>query len=216
MKTEAIYGIYGASGCGRGIAPLLEKELCGLSGVHLVFIDDGCTQSVINGLPRWNYEQFIQAPISRKLVSIAIADTVIREKLVNKCAQDNLIFQSIVSEQHVRMKNVAVGEGAIFSPYTVMTSNIEIGRHFHCNIGSYVEHDCKIGDFVTFAPSVRCNGNVHIEDHVYIGAGAMIKQGSLDKPLRIGRGAVVGMGAVVTKDVPADAVVVGNPARVLE
>jgi acetyltransferase-like isoleucine patch superfamily enzyme len=50
---------------------------------------------------------------------------------------------------------------------------------------------------------VKCNGNIHIEDHAYIGAGAVIKQGTPAQPLVIGRGAVVGMGAVVTKSVPA-------------
>ena len=78
-----------------------------------------------------------------------------------------------------------------------------------------MEHDCLIGDFVTFAPSVKCNGNIVIEDHAYIGAGAVIKQGKPGQPLVIGRGAVVGMGAVVTKDVPAGATVVGNPARIM-
>ena len=42
----------------------------------------------------------------------------------------------------------------------------------------------------------------------------MIRQGSPDSPLVIGAGAVVGMGAVVTKSVPAGAVVIGNPARI--
>ena len=72
-----------------------------------------------------------------------------------------------------------------------------------------------IGDFVTFAPGVQCNGNIVIEDHAYIGAGAVIKQGKPGQPLIIGRGAVVGMGAVVTKSVAAGATVVGNPARPL-
>ncbi len=72
-----------------------------------------------------------------------------------------------------------------------------------------------IGDFVTFAPGVKCNGNVVVEDHAYIGTGAIIKQGQPGQPLVIGRGAVVGMGAVVTKSVPAGATVVGNPARLL-
>jgi acetyltransferase-like isoleucine patch superfamily enzyme len=72
-----------------------------------------------------------------------------------------------------------------------------------------------IGDFVTFAPGVKCNGNVVIEDHAYIGAGAVIKQGVPGVPLVIGRGAVVGMGAVVTNSVPAGTTVVGNPARAM-
>lgn len=68
---------------------------------------------------------------------------------------------------------------------------------------------------MTFAPGVKCNGNVVIEDHAYIGAGAVIKQGKPGEPLVIGRGAVVGMGAVVTKSVPPGVTVVGNPARPL-
>ena len=113
------------------------------------------------------------------------------------------------------MDDVKIGEGAILTAFVTLTSNIRIGRYFQANIYSYVAHDCVIGDFVTFAPCVRCNGNVHIEDHAYIGTGAIIKQGNPGRPIRIGRGAVVGMGAVVTKDVPAGLTVVGNPARPL-
>ena len=72
-----------------------------------------------------------------------------------------------------------------------------------------------IGDFVTFAPAVRCNGNVVIEDHAYIGTGAILRQGKPGAPLVIGHSAVVGMGAVVTKSVPAGKTVVGNPAMLL-
>jgi acetyltransferase-like isoleucine patch superfamily enzyme len=97
-----------------------------------------------------------------------------------------------------------------------LTANIRIGLCFHANLYSYVEHDCVIGDFVTFAPGVKCNGNVVIEDHAYIGAGAILKQGKHGEPLVIGRGAVVGMGAVVTKSVEPGEIVVGNPAKPME
>jgi acetyltransferase-like isoleucine patch superfamily enzyme len=115
----------------------------------------------------------------------------------------------------VVMDDVQVGEGAILCPFVTLTSNIRIGRHFHANLYSYVEHDCVIGDFVTFAPAVKCNGNIVIEDHAYIGAGAIIRQGKPGQPLVIGRGGVVGMGAVVTKNVAPGTTVVGNPARPL-
>ena len=98
-------------------------------------------------------------------------------------------------------------------PFVTLTSNIRIGQQFHANIHSYVAHDCVIGDFVTFAPGVHCNGNVVIEDHAYIGTGAVIKQGQPGQPLVIGKGAVVGMGAVVTRNVSAGTTVVGNPAK---
>ena len=111
------------------------------------------------------------------------------------------------------MDDVTIAAGAALSPFVTIGANVRIGKCFHANLYSYVEHDCIIGDYVTFAPRVSCNGNIHIHDHAYIGAGAVIKQGMPDIPLVIGEGAVIGMGAVVTKSVPAGAVVIGNPAR---
>ncbi|MEO7825789.1 MAG: acetyltransferase [Allosphingosinicella sp.] len=111
---------------------------------------------------------------------------------------------------------VTMGEGAVVCDHCTFTASATIGRHFQCNIYSYVAHDCRIGDFVTFAPRVSCNGNVHVHDGAYIGTGAVIKQGNPGRPTVIGAGAVVGMGAVVTKDVPPGATVVGNPAGPFE
>lgn len=82
-----------------------------------------------------------------------------------------------------------------------------------CN--NHVAHDCIIGDFVTLAPNVHCNGAVVIEDHACIGVGAIIKQGTAERPTVIGRGAVIGMGEVVTRSVAPYTTVCGNPARPL-
>ncbi|WP_082376629.1 acetyltransferase [Ahrensia marina] len=108
------------------------------------------------------------------------------------------------------MDNVIIGDGACLSPFVTLTSNIRIGKCFHANLYSYVEHDCTIGDFVTLAPGAKVNGDITIGDNAYIGSGAVIRQG-----ITIGSGATVGMGAVVVRDVPPEATVVGNPAKLL-
>jgi len=207
-----LVGIYGASGFGREIAPLFERQADGSS---LLFIDDGSAGTCINGLAVVNWQEFLEAPAERRAVCIAIADSAIRERLADRCAAAGVEIVGIRADRTVVMDDVTIGEGAVLSPFVTLTSNIRIGRCFHANIYSYVAHDCVIGDFVTFAPRVSCNGNVHIEDHAYIGTGAVIRQGAPGKPLVIGRGAVVGMGAVVTRDVAAGTTVVGNPARPL-
>jgi sugar O-acyltransferase (sialic acid O-acetyltransferase NeuD family) len=214
---ESYYAIYGVGGCGRGILPLartmLEKE--NIPPNRLVFIDDNFVKDELNGHSVLTYQEFLMLDAPEKHVAIAIADSVVREKLVDRLFNDNLKLFAVRADNIVIMDDVKIGNGSLLSPYVSLTSNIRIGRCFHANLYSYVEHDCVIGDFVTFAPGVKCNGNVVIEDHAYIGAGAIIKQGKPGQPLTIGRGAIVGMGAVVTKSVPACATVVGNPAKIL-
>ncbi|WP_439236564.1 acetyltransferase [Lonepinella koalarum] len=215
MNTQ--YAIYGASGCGRSLIPVAREMLDTLGeNAEIVFIDDDLTEILtVNGHQAMNYQQFKSQCAVKKKVLIAIANSQIREKLADQLEQDNIELWSVKANNVVIMDNVELAEGSALSPFVCITSNIKIGKCFHANLYSYVEHDCVIGDYVTFAPSVKCNGNVHIHDHAYIGAGAVIKQGTPDKPLIIGKNAVVGMGAVVTKDVPANTTVVGNPARPL-
>jgi sugar O-acyltransferase (sialic acid O-acetyltransferase NeuD family) len=213
MKRVAIFG---ASGCGRGVMPLARQlwQHCG-EPYDLVFVDDNPHAAECNGHPLMTYADWLAKPASSRYISIAIANSTIRQKLVDRCVTDGVQFFEVRAANVVELDDVQLGEGAILCPFVTLTSNIRIGKHFHANLYSYVEHDCVIGDYVTFAPGVKCNGNVVIEDHAYIGAGAVIKQGLLGAPLVIGRGAVVGLGAVVTKSVPAGATVVGNPARAL-
>lgn len=215
--SDVLYAVYGASGFGREIMPLARAcvQAQGGSTDRLVFVDDNPPAVTLNGHRVLRYAEFLAAPAATKFVAVAIANSRVRETLAERLRADGLAAWALTADNAVVMDGVEIGEGALLSPFVTLTSNIRIGRFFHANIYSYVAHDCVIGDFVTFAPRVCCNGNVRIQDHAYIGTGAVLRQGRPGKPLVIGAGAVVGMGAVVTKDVPPGVTVVGNPARVL-
>jgi sugar O-acyltransferase (sialic acid O-acetyltransferase NeuD family) len=212
------YGIVGAGGFGRDVLPVVRKQYQALlqdPAVRLVFVsehDEGGQTK--NGCPVVGLNEFLALDGERNF-AIAIADSTARARIAGTCEQAGARPFNITAPSAIILDENSIGEGAIICDFSMVTCNIHIGRHFHCNIYSYVEHDCWVGDFVTFAPSVRCNGNIRIENGAYIGAGAVIHQGRLGKPLVIGEGAVVGMGAVVLRDVAPYTTVVGNPARPL-
>lgn len=206
---SAVYGIYGASGFGKEILSLV-KEQFGCES-KIVFVDDGDVPNELLGCDILNFEQFLNLE-GQKKVTIAIANSKIREKLTLKCLENSFEIFDVKSSNSIALDGVKMGVGSILCPFVTLTSDITIGKSFQANIYSYVAHDCVIGDYVTFAPAVKCNGNVHIGDHAYIGTGAIIHQGKPNRPLKIGKGAVIAAGAVVTKSVPDGITVFGNPA----
>lgn len=210
MAGEGRVAIFGAGGFGREVAPLVDR-----SGGPPVFVSDEPEHQGmrVNDLDVIGFEDLCGPNERDRAVIIAVADGAGRRRIAERCAEHGLRLGSVRAATHVSYDDVQLGEGAVLCEHSVITSNVRIGRCFHANLFSYVAHDCVIGDFVTFAPRVSCNGRVEIEDDVYVGTGALLRPGTGDQPLRIGRGAVVGMGAVVTHDVAAGTVVVGNPAR---
>jgi maltose O-acetyltransferase len=125
-----------------------------------------------------------------------------------------------------------IGRNSIIEPpfYCVYGQNIHMGDHVFLNILCNIL-DCAevhIGHHVMIGPGVQIYTAAHllqaeariqgweeanpivIEEKVWIGGSAILLPG-----VRIGRNAVVGAGAVVSRDVPANTVVAGNPARVI-
>jgi len=146
---------------------------------------------------------------------VAVADSRKRESVSTKFLSQGAIPLTLMASSAIAGATSKIGLGGILSEFSSVTENVSVGRFFHANMYAYIAHDCVIGDYVTLGPRASINGNVHIADHVYIGSSAVIKQGTPENPIRIGSGAFIGMGAIVTSDVAPGAKMVGFPAKAL-
>ncbi len=141
------------------------------------------------------------------------------------------------------IKNAKIGKGTSVWSFTNLYG-CEIGDQCTVGAYTEIQADSKIGNNVTISSHSLICSLVTIQDHVFIGhgvitindvyppskkrtgstsewkptlieSGAMIGSNATLFPVKIGRNAIVAAGAVVTKDVPENAVVAGNPAKVI-
>jgi sugar O-acyltransferase (sialic acid O-acetyltransferase NeuD family) len=213
------FGLIGAGGSGREVMPYAAASVARQlsvpeSEVRTYFVESWEPgQAECNGRPLMSLQTFLGLT-GERYFNVAIGDGAAREKVATEIGQHARPLSIFSATATILDENV-IESGAVLCSNATVTSNTRIGVFFHGNMYSCVHHDCVIGDFVTFAPGARCNGRVHVDNYAYIGAHAVIKEGTPKKPLKIGARSVVGMGAVVTKDVPSGVTVVGNPARIL-
>jgi sugar O-acyltransferase (sialic acid O-acetyltransferase NeuD family) len=104
-----------------------------------------------------------------------------------------------------------MGTGCVIYPGCFVGHNAVLGDRVFALAGAVINHDDVLEDGVTVCSNASLAGSVHVEADCYLGQACTIRQ-----CLRIGQGSVIGMGAVVVKDVRAGSVMVGNPARRME
>jgi sugar O-acyltransferase (sialic acid O-acetyltransferase NeuD family) len=111
----------------------------------------------------------------------------------------------------INTEMVELGKGLYLQAAVLLQANAVLADNVSISSGSIVGHETIIGESGFLAPGVILSGCIRVGKSVFIGAGA-----SVLPRVKIGDWVVIGAGAVVTKDVSAGAVMVGNPAKILE
>ncbi|RPA63834.1 acetyltransferase [Shewanella frigidimarina] len=187
-----------AGDCNRKVKGVLDDSV----ETHNTYVQGA---AVIGSVSEWvNYKdcEFI----------IAIGSPRTRRYVLNKMLSLGKPNFSILIHPSVRLSNtVTVGNGSIICAGSILTADIMLGEHNILNLNVTVGHECQFGDYVTIAPMVAVSGNVLLGDLVEVGTGSVIRQG-----LSLLEGSMLGMGGVLTKNIPERIIFAGNPAKKLK
>jgi len=207
--------IFGAGGFGREVAAWAGRASWRGEGFELVaFIDDNPPAPRCSGVSVLSLAQAAALhPGAGVLVSVG--NPQLRERLVAKALEAGLSPTPPLLHPSVEYDrdNVVFEEGVVVCAGSILTVDIRVHAHAQINLDCTVGHDAVIGPYATLSPGVHISGNVTLERRTFIGTGAVTVNGLPGRPLVIGADAVVGAGAVVTRDVPQGVTVTGVPAR---
>jgi sugar O-acyltransferase (sialic acid O-acetyltransferase NeuD family) len=203
-------GIFGTSGFAREVGDIAYE----LSYLPLYIARDEAElalwDSPAEAILETQAVQYADIPFA-----IGVGDRSIRQRLAARYS--SLEFMNLVHPSatfgHGQRETLFKRRGIIVAAGARLTNNIDVGNFAVFDRNAMVGHDCIIEDFVHLAPAACVSGNVHIETACWIGATAVINQGTFTKKLLIGSGTVIGSGAVVTGACDSNAVYVGAPAK---
>lgn len=144
-----------------------------------------------------------------ELLILGIGKPSARKFLYQFFTDQDLKFRTVISTTSLIGKHdVHIGDGCVVMERVSIESSVTIGKGVLLNTGVKVFHDTTVGDFCELAPSCKILGKCKIGTGVFIGANATILPG-----VEIGDDAVIGAGAVVTKNVMGGVLIKGVPGR---
>jgi sugar O-acyltransferase (sialic acid O-acetyltransferase NeuD family) len=205
--------IVGGSGHGKVVIDVVEQS----GAFHVLGILDAkipCGQRVL-GYPVIGNENDLAAIIRTQQVEglfLAVGDNWLRWRISQslKTASPAIRFPTAVHPSAQLARTVRLGPGTVVMAGCVVNSDTTIGDFCILNTLCSVDHDCRLGNYVSFAPHACAGGNVEVDDYSAVCLGANIIHG-----VKIGAHAVVGAGATVLSDMPPQVVAYGTPARVV-
>jgi sugar O-acyltransferase (sialic acid O-acetyltransferase NeuD family) len=143
-------------------------------------------------------------------INLITGSTKTRYETSKTLTQKGCKFTNFI-HPNIDLTMTKLGTGNYIQEGVILQANVQLGNNSSIHMGSLISHEDKIGNSVFIAHGCSISGCVTIGDGTFIGTHATIIP-----RLNIGNWATIGAGAVVLKDVPDYATVVGNPAKIIK
>lgn len=149
--------------------------------------------------------------IDTVFLGISARHIKIRAQMQKLIEEKNLFNWNLIHKTAFVSEKATIGKGNFFAPTTVVNSYAKVGNNCVLYSGAVVDHHTTLGNNVYCGPNVSMAANITIGDNTYIGIGAVIIP-----HIKVGNNVTIGAGTVVIKDIPDNAVVVGNPGKIIK
>ncbi|SCW96225.1 MULTISPECIES: DapH/DapD/GlmU-related protein [unclassified Pseudomonas] len=144
-----------------------------------------------------------------RFVNLITGNTVTRYETTCRLVEAGATLGNFL-HPNIDLTMTEIGLGNYLQDGVMVQAEVSIGNNSSIHMGTLIGHESRIGNSVFIAHGVSVSGCCEIGDGSFVGTNA-----SILPRVRIGRWATIGAGAVINKDVPDYAVVVGNPGKIL-
>jgi sugar O-acyltransferase (sialic acid O-acetyltransferase NeuD family) len=205
--------LVGPGGLGREAAEAVRA----INAVHptwnlLGFLDDDPAKqgTAVDGVPVLGPSALVREhPEAKVVLCPGRPDNyVARRTLAERLGLSDDRYATVIHPNAAIGTTCEIGVGSVILAHTDLTAGVRVGRHVVVMPQVVLTHDAVVEDWATIASGVRLGGGAHVAEGAYLGSGACLREG-----IRVGAWAMVGMGSVVTRDVPAERLWFGTPAR---
>ncbi len=201
--------IYGAGTYGEVYASYLKDQYNVLG-----FIDDNplLIGKKVSKYPILGNSEFLFSKLDRTIsVFVPIGNNQIRVSLLEKINQEGFSTPSFIHSETLIHHSVSIGNGVYILPSTNIMPFTSISDYSMISMGVNIAHHVIIEKGCFFSQGVNIGASINIKEQAYFGIGSILMTGVSN----VGKKTMIGAGAVIIKDVPDGAVVVGNPGRII-